>query len=124
MSDTISKSEYNLLHDQYKSMHTEIDELEEFITLYKDKSCESMSPNASDEMMIAQIDNQLRDVLMGTMQQYEDNCKEIFKGILQLKLFNTVQDYNYESPEIDAMENFNEQILEYDYESLINEMRF
>lgn len=124
MSDTISKSEYNLLHDQYKLMHTEIDELEEFITLYKDKSCESMSPNASDEMMIAQIDNQLRDVLMGTMQQYEDNCKEIFKGILQLKLFNTVQDYNYESPEIDAMENFNEQILEYDYESLINEMRF
>jgi hypothetical protein len=105
-------------------MHTEIDELEEFITLYKDKSCESMSHNASDEMMIAQIDNQLRDVLMGTMQQYEDNCKEIFKGILQLKLFNTVQDYNYESPEIDAMENFNEQILEYDYESLINEMRF
>jgi hypothetical protein len=124
MSDTISKSEYNLLHDQYKLMHTEIDELEEFITLYKDKSCESMSPNASDEMMIAQIDNQLRDVLMGTMQQYEDNCKYIFKGILQLKLFNTVHDYNYESPEIDAMENFNEQILEYDYESLINEMRF
>lgn len=124
MSDTISKSEYNLLHDQYKLMHTEIDELEEFITLYKDKSCESMSPNASDEMMIAQIDNQLRDVLMGTMQQYEDNCKDIFKGILQLKLFNTVHDYNYESPEIDAMENFNEQILEYDYESLINEMRF
>jgi len=26
--------------------------------------------------------------------------------------------------EVDSMDNFNEQILEYDYESLINELRF
>jgi len=70
MSYTISKSEYNLLHDQYKSMNTEIDELEEFIKLYKDKSCENESAtNANDEMMIAQIDNQLRDVLHNTLHE-------------------------------------------------------
>jgi len=26
--------------------------------------------------------------------------------------------------EVDSMDNFNEQILEYDYESLLNELRF
>lgn len=83
------------MHDQYKSMHTEIDELEEFIKLYQAKSCESGSmANASDAMMIAQIDNQLRDVLNNTLHEYENNCRTILHNITQLKLFATVQDYN------------------------------
>jgi hypothetical protein len=65
-------------------------------------------------MMIAQIDNQLRDVLNNTLNTYENNGRGICNSIIKCKLFTEISDYNYEMQEIDAMEHFNEQILEYD----------
>jgi len=65
MSDTISKNEYNLLHEQYKLINLEIEAIGEFLQLYLSNSgCKS---NTNDDMMIAQIDNQLRDVLHATL---------------------------------------------------------
>jgi hypothetical protein len=54
----------------------------------------SSSSTTNDDMMIAQIDNQLRDVLNNTLNIYENNCRSICNTIISLKLFTDISDYN------------------------------
>lgn len=113
----INKDDYTSLHDAYKALMQELEALGEFF------DCDRAQVTEGD-LLLQQILDTLKEGFSATLSGFTTNVKSLFEGLLKHRLFSDVKNFDWDGAEKDPYEQFNEEILEQDLESLMNEMRF